>query len=174
MTEFIKSTLNYKLDDFTTLPFEELDKWEVGKAVIKGAVNHWEPLGFLDGITNERKKQILAVAYDNITHDLLSENERVIKIAKRYDFNCTDENNNYFDFNVVVYPILRRVICGVVGQSDGAKNFSYKKFLDYLEEYSFLAINYDNFEREIDVEAEFCALLSLIFEERFDNEKNED
>lgn len=173
MAEFI-NTLNYRLDDFTTLPFEELDKWEVGKAVIKGAVNHWEPLGFLDGITNERKKQILAVAYDNITHDLLFENERVIKIAKRYDFNCTDENNDYFDFSVVVYPILRRVICGVVGKSDGAKNFSYKKFLDYLEEYSFLAINYDNFEREIDAEAEFCTLLSLIFEERFDNEKNED
>lgn len=45
MTEFIKSTLDYKLDDFTTLPFEELDKWEVGKAVIKGAVNHWEGTG---------------------------------------------------------------------------------------------------------------------------------
>ena len=174
MTEFIKSTLNYRLDDFTTLPFEELDKWEVGKAVIKGAVNHWEPLGFLDGITNERKKQILAVAYDNITHDLLSENERVIKIAKRYDFNCTDENNSFFDFNVMIYAVLRRVICGAVGQSDGAKKFSYKKFLDYLEDYSFLAINFDDFERDIDAEAEFCAILASRIEDRFDNEKNED
>jgi len=178
----VLNDIEYKLDEFTTLPYEDLSKWAVGEAVIKAAVNHWEPLGFLDGITNETKKEMLAVAFDNIAHDLLSENERVLNIDKKYNFNCSPDDKDYergcleapFDFSVVVFPILRRVICGVVGKTDGAKRFSYKKFLDYLEDYSFLAINYDGYNKEMDVEAEFCAMLSLIIEERFDNEKNID
>jgi hypothetical protein len=176
----VLNEIEYKLDEFTTLPYEDLSKWAVGEAVIKAAVNHWEPLGFLCGITNETKKEMLAVAYDNMAHDLLAENERVIKLEKKYNFNCSPEDEDYergcleatFDFSVVVFPILRRVICGVVGKTDGAKKFSYKKFLDYLEDYSFLAINYDGYNKEMDVEAEFCAMLSLVIEERFDNEKN--
>ena len=181
----MKSVINEiecNINDFTTLPYEDLSQWEVGKAVIKAAVNRWSPLGFLDGITNETKKEMLAVAFDNMAHDLLAENERVINIEKKYNFNCSPDDEDYergcleasFDFSVVVFPILRRVICGVVGKTDGAKNFSYKKFLDYLEDYSFLAINYDGYNKDFDVEAEFCAMLSLIIEERFDNEKNFD
>jgi hypothetical protein len=170
---------HYKLEEFTTLPYEDLTKWAVGEAVIKAAVNHWEPLGFLDGITNQTKKEMLAVAYDNMAHDLLSENERVTKLEKRYNFNCApDEENDKelftFEFNAVIFPILRRVICGAVGKTDGATGFSYKKFLDYLEDLSFLAINYDGYDKEMDVEAEFAAIISLLIEERFDNENRED
>ena len=180
--KYITDLMEYKLSDFTTLPYEDLSQWAVGEAVIKGAVNRWTPLGFLDGITNETKKEMLAVAFDNMAHDLLAENERVINIENKYNFNCSPDDADYergcfdapFDFSVVIFPILRRVICGVVGKTDGAKRFSYKKFLDYLEDYSFLAINYDGYNKEMDVEAEFCAMLSLIIEERFDNEKNID
>jgi len=174
--------IEYKLEDFTTLPYEDLSQWAVGEAVIKGAVNRWTPLGFLDGITNDTKKEMLAVAFDNMAHDLLAENERVINLEKRYNFNCSPDEEDYkngcieapFEFSVVVFPILRRVICGVVGKSDGAKSFSYKKFLDYLEDLSFLAINYDGYDKDVDIEAEFCAIVSLLIEERFDNEKNID
>lgn len=162
-----------KPENFTSLSYEQLSNWEVGKAVIKEAVNHWEYSGFLYGIENQTKKEMLAVAFDNFTHDALLENERIIKIAKKYDFNCAPDNDKYsFNFYYIIYIILRRVVCGVVGQSDGVKNFSYKKFLDYLEDYSFLAINYDGYDKELDLEAEFCSILSSIIEERFDNEKN--
>jgi hypothetical protein len=172
----------YKVENLTTLSYEELSQWAVGEAVIKAAVNRWSALGFLDGITNKNKRDILAVAYDNIAYDLLTENERVIKIEKRYNFNCSPDGEDFergslaatFDFCVVVFPLLRRVVCGAVGKTDGATKFSYKKFLDYLEDFSFLAINYDGYNREMDVEAEFVAILALLIEERFDNEKNID
>jgi hypothetical protein len=182
MRQVLNEFSEYKLSDFTTLPYDVLSNWAVGKAVIKGAINHWEPLGFLDGITNNTKKEILAVAFDNMAHDLLSEYDRVVKLEKRYNFNCSPDEEDYergsleapFDFSVVVFPILRRVICGVVGKSDGATNFSYEKFLDYMEDLSFLAINYDGYDKECDIEAEFCYIISLLIKERFDNEKNID
>lgn len=125
---------------FTTIPYEELSQWYVGEAIIKDAVKFWESLGFLDGITNNTHKDILAVAYDNLTNDFLSENERLLTIEKKYNFNCRpDKDDNYngvigFEFNVVVFPILRRVICGVAGaDNDGiGALFTYGKFLDYL------------------------------------------
>ena len=170
------------LSSLTTIPYEQLSQWAVGEAVIKEAVKHWEPLGFLCGIKDNTKKEMLAVTYDNIAYDLLTENERVIKIEKRYNFNCSPDGEDFergnlaatFDFCVVVFPLLRRVVCGAVGKTDGATKFSYKKFLDYLEDFSFLAINYDGYNKECDIEAEFCAALSLLIEERFDNEKNVD
>lgn len=185
MRNVINELSEYKISDFTTLSYEELSSWAVGEAVIKGAVNHWEPLGFLDGITNNTKKEILSVAFDNMAHDLLFENERVIKLEKRYNFNCNPDGEDSedlnkgssketFDFSVLVFPLLRRVVCGAVGKTDGATNFNYKKFLDYLEDFSFLAINYEGYDREMDTEAEFCAILAILIEERFDNEKNID
>jgi hypothetical protein len=104
-----------------------------------------------------------------MAHDLLDENEKVIKIKKRYDFNCNDDNETKVSlpFNVIVFPLLRSVVCKV-------DNFNYDVFLTYLEKYSFLAINYDGYDfiGECDIEAEFCALLSLIIEYQFNNKKN--
>jgi hypothetical protein len=178
MTEFLIDLHQeeYKVENLTTLSYEELSQWAVGEAVIKAAVNRWQPLGFLDGIANKNKRDILAVAYDNIAHDLLTENKRVVDIKNRYDFNCNPDDEKEYDFNfdVIVFPLLRRVVCGAVGKTDGATKFNYKKFLDYLEDFSFLAINYDGYNREMDVEAEFVAILALLIEERFDNEKNID
>ena len=119
----MEAIFDIQYENLTTIPYEDLSKWEVGKAVIKDAVNRWEPYGFLCGITNETKKEMLAVTYYNIAHDIIFENERVIKIMKRYNFNCApDENdtkNHPLDFETSVFPVLRRVICGVVGKSDG-------------------------------------------------------
>jgi hypothetical protein len=58
----------------------------------------------------------------------LSGNERVLKIEKRYDFNFFDDAQ----FNIIVFPILRRVILNV-------DNFNYDKFLEILERISFIA-----------------------------------
>lgn len=162
------------LSSLTTIPYEQLSQWAVGEAVIKEAVKHWEPLGFLYGIKDNIKKEMVAVTYDNIAHDLIFENERVLKLEKRYNFNCAPEEEKAFEFSfeTVIFPIIRRVICGTAGNEGGTNNFKYSKFLDYLEDFSFLAINYDNFNRDFDVEAEFCAILSLLIEKRFDNEKN--
>jgi len=151
---------------FTAIRYEDLSNWEVGKAVIEEAVNRWEPLCFLDGIKDEKKKEQIAVAYDNMAHDFVFENERVVNLNKRYNFNCTldDEGEKMVNFDVIVFPIIRRVIC----KTD---NFTYDKFLEYLEKLSFLAINYDGYDFECDIEAEFCALLSLAIEDLFNNSK---
>jgi len=136
----------YKIENLTTLSYEELSQWAVGEAVIKAAVNRWSALGFLDGITDKNKRDILAVAYDNIAYDLLTENKRVVGIKNRYDFNCNpgDEKEHEFSFDVIVFPLLRRLICGVtIGKTDYTTNrfhkpitnFNYKKFLDYLEDF---------------------------------------
>jgi len=159
----------------TSLRYEQLKEWEVGQAVIKDAVDRWTPLGFLDGIEDETKKEVLAVAFDNMANDLLKENEKVVKIEKRYNFNCAPDDESKqgsFEFDVVVFPIIRRIICGVNGtRFDGiGELFSYDKFLEYLDDLSFLAINYDGYEKECDFEAEFAAIISHLIEERFYNE----
>ena len=151
----------------TSLRYEELSQWEVGKAVINEAVNRWETIGFLDLIDDDIVKEKIAVAFDNMAHDLLHENERVVKIQKKYNFNCApdDENTVSCSFVVIIFPLIRRVINKV-------DNFNYDKFLNYLEKYSFLAINYDGYNYDCDIEAEFCALLAKAIEDSFNREKN--
>ncbi len=171
---FMKNFLNdenfFKKDTFavSTLRYEQLKGLEAGKAVIKDAVNRWEQIGFLEGIENEAKKEVLAVTLDNIAHDLVTENERMIKIKKKYDFNCAQDDDTKLSipFDVMVFPLARRVICKT-------HNFNYDEFLTYLEKYSFLAINYDGYDYDFkcDIEAEFCALLSLIIENLFNNKE---
>lgn len=152
--------------NFTTLRYEVLSQLKAGKAVIRDAVNHWEPLGFLDGIKDETKKEQIAVAYDNMANDLLFENERVVKIDNRINYNCRqdDKDKQGVEFDVIVFPMIRRIVCKI-------DNFNYDDFLGYLEKFSFLAINYDGYDFKCDIEAEFCALLSLIIEEMFKNSK---
>jgi hypothetical protein len=182
MRDIINNETYMKPGVLTTLRYEQLKQWEVGKAVIKEAVNRWTPLGFLDDIEDETKKEVLAIAFDNMAHDLVAEDERVIKIEKRYNFNCAPDDEEYirgslyatFDFSVIIFPVLRRIICGVKGTYDNGvgENFSYDKFLDYLEDFSFLAINYDGYDRECDIEAEMAAILSIMIELRFDKDIN--
>jgi hypothetical protein len=158
MREFLKEYCS----DFqgTRLKYDVLKNMLVGKAVIKEAVNRWEKLGFLDGIKDEDKIEQVAVAFDNIATDLVNEYERVSKIEDRYNFNSSYKA----EFNVIVFPMLRRIICKV-------DNFDYDKFLEFLEQLSFIAINYEGYDFDCDVEAEFCAMVSLWIEERFNNLK---
>ena len=158
MREFLKEYCR----DFhgTKLKYDVLKNMLVGKAVIKEAVNRWEKLGFLDGIKDEDKIEQVAVAFDNIATDLVNEYERVSKIEDRYNFNSSYKA----EFNVIVFPMLRRIICKV-------DNFDYDKFLEFLEQLSFIAINYEGYDFDCDVEAEFCAMVSLWIEERFNNLK---
>ena len=157
-----------------SIRYEELSKWAVGEAVIKGAVNLWDTLEFLNGITNQKKKEMTAIAFDNMAHDLLTENERVVKIANRYNFNCAPDSKDSeysFDFETAIFPIIRKIIAGTPGAGNGISNFNYDRFLDYLEDYSFLAINYDGYDKECDIEAEFCVIISDIIIERFKREE---
>lgn len=170
----MKKVLEYiKNKHFTSLNYKDLSQWEVGKAVIKEAMSHWEPLDFLHGI-DEQKKEEVAVALDNVTYDILSEKKDIIRLIKRYDFNCCvpDDVNikinsdNVFDFQVDIFPLIRRVVQKV-------DNFNYEKFIEYLDKYSFLAINYDGYNRECDIEAEFIAILSKLIIEMFNKNANE-
>lgn len=175
MKDIIKDDKYITDRNFASLSYDELSSWEVGKAVIKAAVNRWSALGFLEGISDNVKKEKLAIAFDNMANDLLKENSRVVELEKRYNFNCKDDNENSkqsFEFDTIVFPILRWVICGPIGEEGGTEYFNYKKFLDYLEYYSFLAINYDGYNKDSDIEAEFCSILAIIIKRKFDKEKN--
>ena len=150
----------------------------VGKAVIKDALTHWEQFDFLNEIKDENKKEQTAVAFDNITHDLLTENSRVVEIRNRYNFNCYPPEgleNKYpmFNFETIVYPLIRRIICGNMNGKTGTDNFDYDKFIELLEKYSFLAVNFDFIDEEnkdkFDVEVEFVCILAGIIEDIFNN-----
>ena len=164
MKEFIEKMIPTFV---TTLRYEVLSNIEAGKAVIKDAVSNWEQFGFLDGINDEVKKEQIAVAFDNMAHDIIFENERIIKLNDRYNFNFAqdDEKKHSPKFDVIIFPLIRRVICKI-------DNFTYDKFVEYLEKLSFLAINYDGYEFDTDIEAEICAFLSCAIEEMFNNLKN--
>ena len=164
MKEFIKDV---KPIYGTTLRYEVLSNLEAGKAVIKDAVSNWEQFGLLDGIDDEVKKEQIAVAFDNMAHDIVFENERIIKLNDRYNFNFAqdDEKKHSPKFDIIIFPLIRRVIC----KTD---NFTYDKFIEYLEKLSFLAINYDGYEFDTDIEAEICAFISCAIEEMFNNLQN--
>lgn len=151
--------------DCTSLRYEKVSQWEVGKALIDDAVDAWESLGFFDGIEDEEKKRQLAIAFDNVTYDLLKEDDRIVDIKDKYEENC-----DYLLFDVAVYAILRRIICGN-DFDKGTDKFQYDKFLYYLERLSFLAVNDDDYEYEVDVEAEYVAIISKLIVELFENEK---
>ena len=167
----------------TRLPYKELAQWEVGKAVIENAVNTWESLGFFDGIEDEEKVCELAIAFDNITHDFLAEDERLNYIKTIYEINWNEDvmlgNNElefgWFDFTVVVYPLLRRIICGVKSingtDEESIDNFDYDKFLDYLEELSFLAVDFTGCDDDFDAEATFCDIIGLAITNKFKREE---
>lgn len=168
----------------TRLPYKELRQWEVGKAVIENAVDEWESLGFFDGIEDKDKVRELAIAFDNVTHDFLAEDERLNYIKAIYEMNWDVEFHNRFfsendefefsgfDFTVVVYPLLRRIICGVCGTDDkGIDNFDYDKFLDYLEELSFLAVDFTGCDDDFDAEAEFCEIIDMAIRNKFKKEQ---
>lgn len=172
---YILEFLNSKNENFTSLRYNTLKNMMVGEAVIKDALAHWEPLGFLDGIDDVEKKEEIAVAFDNITKDILSENERILGIRSKYNFNCMPpeeyERNYLFEFDTMVYPLIRRVINGNINGKTGTNNFDYDKFIDILDKYTFLAINYDFIKKEdigkFDVEAEFICILAGIIEDIF-------
>lgn len=166
---------------FTTLSYNELKNWVVGEAVIKEAISHWEPLGFLDGL-NSNKKEELAIAFDNVAHDIIYEADDITRLIKRYNFNCylpdnfsekVEDEVTVFDLTNSIFPVLRRVICGASNtDSNGIDNFDYKKFVEYLDELSFLAINYDEYPfKNVDIEAEFIAVLSNAIISLFKNLK---
>ena len=104
MKEILNDKTIFEGATMFTLRYEDLSNWEVGKAVIEDAVNRWEPLGFLDGINDEKKKEQMAVAYDNMAHDLIFENEKVVNISNRYNFNCAldDEGKETVKFENIV------------------------------------------------------------------------
>ncbi len=159
MTHLLKHLKDKKIF-FTSLRYEVLKDLAVGKAAIKDAVSHWEPLGFLDYIEDESKKEQVSVAFDNITHDILEENERILKIKEKYDF---------FEFDMIVFPLIRRIICGNKFSKLYTDNFTYDKFLDLLEKYTFLTIRPSEFfdSEKYDMEAEFVCILANTIIENF-------
>jgi hypothetical protein len=156
------------LDDekkpFTSLKYEVLKDMKVGEAVIKEAVNHWERFGFLNDIKDERKKEQVSVAFDNIAYDILKNNERILKLKEKYDF---------LDFEMMVFPLIRRIICG--NKFCGClytDKFTYDKFLDLLEKYTFLTVRQSELfnNKKYDMEAEFICILANIIAEIFNLE----
>lgn len=152
---------------FTSIRYKDLKNMKVGEAIIEQALNIWGSIGFLDDIEDEEKKKELAIAFNNITHDLLYGDDKVSTIKHRYNYNCGFPS---FDFEVIVYPLLRRLIVGNKVRA-GIDNFDYDKFIEYLEKYSFLSVNYDvideKFKGEYDIEAEMTCILAGIIEDIF-------
>lgn len=161
----MKELLNNEKYTNTSIRYEEISQWEVGKAVIDNAVNHWDEFGFLDGVDDDEKRKELAIAFDNVTNDLLDNDDRFADIVDKYEENCP-----FIPFDVAVYAMLRRVICGN-DFDNGIDNFQYDKFLHYLERLSFLAINDEGYEYETDIEAEYIAIISKLIIELFKNNK---
>ena len=159
---------NINVEDLTALPYEELSQWEVGKAVIDTAVNRWEDLDFLEGVEDNKKKEELAVAFDNMAHDILEEDGFVMGIAEKYNFNCfnPEETDESLEFDVMVFPLIRMLVLEL-------DNFNYNKFVDYLDDFSFLSINYENAYDNIDVQAYFVAALGDLIIRSFNNKKEE-
>lgn len=154
--DFCFDQFDFETKDFTSVDYDTLNSLYAGDAVISAAYERWSEMGFLDGLNDEDSER-LAVAYDNLTYDFLTDNEDLQEIVDKLEDKVLAE--------VVLYVIARIVINEV-------DNFNYKKLIEYMK--TAATIEFDDDEVEDlygDSEAEYCALMADFVIRKFKKEE---
>jgi hypothetical protein len=169
MKEFIKSTSeNINLDKSILVHnYKDFKKTEKGQKMIEEYLDRWSRFGFIEGLEGEVRERC-AVAMEQLAVYLLTENN----------------NNENFDsaFETIGFPMIRRVVCGSVGNNAKLNDldlFNFEKFIKYCKELD--AVKLIDEVREvvdwtpIDAEAEACTLGCEMIINRFNgNERSFD
>ena len=153
------------------LPYEFLKEHEVCKTIIDDAVKIWDEIGFLDTLKTEtpftsEEKEELSVAYTNLAYACLSDDYRVEDI-KLYLY---DKYSDAIDFEVIAFPILRKVVMRV-------DNFSFDNFIEFFAIAKYYTIDEEVeeylYDDDFDYEAELCELIANAIVEQFNRIKED-
>jgi hypothetical protein len=149
-----KSILVHKYRDFK--------KTEKGQKMIETYLDRWKNIGFIEGLEGEIRERC-AVGMEQLAVYLLTENE----------------NNENFDkaFEVIGFPMIRRICCGSVGNQEKLNDldlFDFLKFISYCKELNTEKLVDDIHSiinwTKIDAEAEACALACEMIINRFNGD----
>jgi len=165
MKEFIKSTSeNINLDKSILVHnYKDFKKTEKGQKMIEKYLDRWSRFGFIEGLEGEVRERC-AVAMEQLAVYLLTEN---------------DNNENFdSDFETIGFPMIRRVICGSVGNQEKLNDldlFNFEKFIKYCKELDITKLINDvnalPHLYPIDVEAEACFLACEMLIKRFNGDE---
>ena len=137
----------------SALPYEFLKEHEVCKCIIDDSVRIWREIGFTDLVEDEEKERQMAVGFTNLALACLNDDYRVEDI-KLYLY---DKYSDVIDFDVIAFPILRKVVMEV-------DNFSFDNFLEFFAIAKYYTIDEEIedylYDEDFDYEAELCAMLA--------------
>lgn len=162
MKEFIKSTSeNINLDKSILVHnYKDFKKTEKGQKMIEKYLDRWSRFGLIEGLEGEVRERC-AVAMEQLAVYLLTEND----------------NNENFDsvFEIIGFPIIRRVFCGYYVNLNDLDLFNFEKFIKYCKELDVVKlindINSLPHMYKIDVEAEACFLACEMLIKRFNGDE---
>lgn len=142
----------FVVGDFTPVDYDTLNSTFVGDAVISAAYERWSELGFIEDLDDEDAER-LAVAYDNLSYDFLTDNEDIEEISDNLEDKVKPE--------VILYVTAKAVLKRV-------DNFDYKKFIKYLKVASTIWIDEDKVD---DYEVEYCNIMADFIVRKFNEEE---
>ena len=144
--------------------YKDFKKTDWGKEQIDKYLDRWDKLGFLSGLEGEIKERV-ALAMEQLAIYLIWE---------------AVENDSNAAFEVIGFPMVRRIINGSVnGQDSDLKDldlFNFEKFIKYSKELDIKTLE-DKIEKEIaafhkiDTEAEACLIACEAIISRFNGDE---
>ena len=148
------------------LPYEFLKEHEVCRTIIDTSVELWKALDFTDLVDDEEKERQMAVGFSNLAHACLEGDYRVEDI-KLYLY---DKYSDAIDFEVIAFPILRKVVMRV-------DNFSFDNFIEFFAIAKYYTIDEEVeeylYDDDFDYEAELCELIANAIVEQFNRIKED-
>lgn len=165
MVEFLKSGIGGYLDlnkSILVHNYKDFKKTEKGQEMIDKYLDRWSKIGFLEGLDEEIRERC-AVAMEQLAIYLMCE---------------ATENNLTGPFDHIGFPMIRRVVCGSVGNHVKLNDldlFNFEKFIKYSKELDVVKmvndinnlVNWTPF----DAEAEACAMGCEMIINRFNGDE---
>lgn len=141
--------------------YKDFKKTEKGQKMIEKYLERWGNLGFIEGLDGEVRERC-AVAMEQLAIYLICE---------------ATENNLTGPFETIGFPMIRRVVCGSVGNQEKLNDldlFDFEKFIKYCKELDTVKLidEISNIPHlnQIDLEAEACAIACEMMIRKFNGD----
>lgn len=141
--------------------YKDFKKTEKGQKMIEKYLKRWGNLGFIEGLDGEVRERC-AVAMEQLAIYLICE---------------ATENNLTGPFETICFPMIRRVVCGSVGNQEKLNDldlFDFEKFIKYCKELDTVKLidEISNIPHlnQIDLEAEACAIACEMIIRKFNGD----
>ena len=165
MKEFLETGVVGKIEldkSICAHNYKDFKKTEKGQKMIEKCLERWSKLGFIEGLEGEIKERG-AVAMEQLAVYLIAE---------------AVENSLTGPFEIIGFPMIRRICCGSIENKENLNNldlFDFEKFIKYCKELDIVSLINDVDKivgnTKFDVEAETCALGCGMIIKRFNGDE---